>query len=58
MIFLKYTNNSEDTRISNVSSSYSDSDFCALGHVRNSRESSVLNLYDVIYHKAKTLTLP
>ena len=34
-----------------MSSSYSDSDFGALEHVGNSRGSSVVNLYDVIYHK-------
>ena len=52
MIFFKYTNKSVDTRNSNVSSSYSDSDFWALGHVGNSRGSSVLNVYDFIYQKA------
>ena len=51
MIF-KYTNKSEDTRDSNVCSSYSYSDFWALGHVGNSRGSSFLNLYDLINHKA------
>ena len=49
--FWKYTNKSEDPRNSNVSSSYSDSDFRALGHIGNSRGSSVVNLYDVIHHK-------
>ena len=33
-----------------MSSSYSDSDFRALGHVGNSRGSSDVNLYDIIYH--------
>ena len=50
-MFWKYTDKSEDPRNSNVSSSDSDSDFRALGHVGNSRGSSVVNLYDVIYHK-------
>ena len=51
IFFWKYTNKSEDPRNSNVSSFYSDSDFRALGHVGNSRGSSVVNLYDVIYNK-------
>ena len=37
-----------------MSSSYSDSDFRALGHVGNSRGSSDVNLYDIIYHKGRS----
>ena len=51
MIFFFGNTQSEDPRSSNVSSFYSDSDFSALGHVGNSRGSSVVNLNDVIYHK-------
>ena len=42
-VFWKYTNKSEEPRNSNVSSSYSDLDFRALGHAGNSRGSSVVS---------------
>ena len=47
--FWKYTNKSEEPRNSNVSSSYSDLDFRALGHAGNSRGSSVVSFVVYLY---------
>ena len=47
--FWKYTKKSEEPRNSNVSSSYSDLDFRALGHAGNSRGSSVVSFVVYLY---------